>query len=755
MSGVVLLGMNEGHPAQDVRLLSGAAWLASGRVGQVSLLDGSSAEVSAQVQVAPAGSVVDVVQAGTHAYAVDQSARTIRRIDGATFQVSPPEAPLGDAQSMTAFAGSGKLYVVDTRRGLIVNADPATGRALSRPTNFVAQIAPNTTGIDSDGRLWVADNTSGALFTVENGETARQMPGVTRSGRSILTMSGGKPVVVDPESREVLIIDPAARQVRTRIALDLRPGEDIQVSGSVHGDRTYVVGSRGVLTICELAKQSCSNAVGLRGGKLGAAVEAHDRLFVPDYGTGQVWIVDLGKQTVIAQPQVLKTGKEFQLLTRDGVVFFNDRDSAQAGVIHLDGGVENIAKYDEANPAKGLNTPISGVPQPAPPTPAEPPPPAQNPLPPNQPVPPVVPNPPVHPQQPGPRQPEPPRDPQEPQRPQEPERPQPPEEPGDPQQPTPPEKPVIHITMSRGSPVQNEDVTLKANDAKGVAPTEATWSFGDTKTGTGAMVGHKWADVGTYQVSVQVKMPDGQSATASRTVEVTKAPDTTVPSVVGQTEAAATAAITAAKLRVAVTKVASNTVAAGLVISQTPAGGALAPPQSTVRLTVSTGKRAAIDLLARAPGATWRSGAGALSYNGNDGDERGFALTRSGLALEDGSGGTYLETHPQWVANGYIEGTFTLPAPIIAGDRFRAKIGFIAVANPPSAGDATFIVSVIKNGVATTVSTTRDTGRDGNMPVLSIDLTPHAGATGIRLRVNAGADAAQDWASWIAPRIEG
>jgi hypothetical protein len=746
VGSAVLLGVDDGHRAQDVRLMSGTAWLASGKVGQMSLLDGSSAEVAAQVQVASTGSVIDVVQAGAHAYAVDQSARTIRRVDGATFEVSPPEAPIGDAQAMTAFAGSGKLYVVDTQRGLIVNADPATGRALSRPRNFVPQIAPNTTGIDSDGRLWIADNATGDLLTVEDGETAKPMRGVTKPGRSILTISNGKPVIIDPAERQVLIVDPAGRDVQAKIGLDLRPGEDIKVSGSPHGERTYIVASRGVVTICELEKQTCADAIGLSEGKLGAAVEAGNRLFVPDYNTGKVWIVDLQRQAVVAQPQVLRTGREFQLLTRDGMVFFNDRDSEQAGVIRLDGGVEDIAKYDVKDPKKGLNAPITGVPQspsqPAEPqSPAEPQPPVQNPLPPYQPNPPVTP-----PQQPVPPQvPEPPRPPDPP----------PPLNPPQPDNPAPPEKPVLQITLSKHSPVQGEDVTLKVNDTKGTAPTEATWSFGDTKTGTGAMVGHRWAEVGMYQVSVQVRMPDGQSATASRTVEVTKPPNTTVPSVIGQTEAAAKAAITNANLLPVVAKVASNTVAAGLVIAQNPAGGTLAPPKSNVTITVSTGRHAPVDLLARAPNAAWRSGAGTLPYNGNDGDNRGFALTRSGLQLEDGSGGTYLETHPQWVASGFIEGTYTLPAPIIAGDRFRAKIGFIAVANPPSAGDATFIVSVIKNGVVTPISTTRDTGRDGNMPVLNIDLTPHVGATGIRLRVNAGADAAQDWASWVGPRIEG
>jgi WD40 repeat protein/beta-lactam-binding protein with PASTA domain len=64
----------------------------------------------------------------------------------------------------------------------------------------------------------------------------------------------------------------------------------------------------------------------------------------------------------------------------------------------------------------------------------------------------------------------------------------------------------------------------------------------------------------------------------------------TVPDVAGQTQTAATAAITGASLTVgAVTQQCSETVAAGAVISQNPEAGAQAPFGSAVALTVSTG----------------------------------------------------------------------------------------------------------------------------------------------------------------------
>ena len=70
-------------------------------------------------------------------------------------------------------------------------------------------------------------------------------------------------------------------------------------------------------------------------------------MLIPDYTHGRVRIVDLKEKRVLAQPTVLTPAPlRFQLLARDGIVFFNDPDSERAGVIRLDGSVIHIAKYD-------------------------------------------------------------------------------------------------------------------------------------------------------------------------------------------------------------------------------------------------------------------------------------------------------------------------------------------------------------------------------------------------------------------------
>jgi hypothetical protein len=62
VGGLIAAGVHGGYSATRSRMLSGSVWLASAQPGQLTLLDGASAEVAAQVQVAPKGNRLDVVQ---------------------------------------------------------------------------------------------------------------------------------------------------------------------------------------------------------------------------------------------------------------------------------------------------------------------------------------------------------------------------------------------------------------------------------------------------------------------------------------------------------------------------------------------------------------------------------------------------------------------------------------------------------------------------------------------------------------------
>lgn len=185
------------------------------------------------------------------------------------------------------------------------------------------------------------------------------------------------------------------------------------------------------------------------------------------------------------------------------------------------------------------------------------------------------------------------------------------------------------------------------------------------------------------------------------------------------------------------------------------------PPLQAARIRPSTIARigpSTIALIDAAPSARWTANAGGvgstieLPWSGSDGDSRGFALWRDNATLEDGSTQPrVLETHPQWAPNGEIIGAFELAWPIENGDRFKAQVGFLKGA---TAGQAEFVVSSNHGGSEIVLAQVPDSGNDGVLKTIDVDLSQAAGARLVVLTVKAGPTAAQDWAVWVAPRIE-
>ena len=775
----VFLGAGHGYPVQNVHQLPGSAWLASSQAGQLTLLDGASAQVAAQVQAGPAGHVLDVVQQGSTAYAIDETAGTLRRVDGATFALSVPATPFPDATSgLTAFADARHVYALDTRRGLLTTADPRTLATAGAPLPLAGQLSAGAATLDDAGRFWLIDGATGDLTRVADGKKQVHR-GVAMPGRDLLAIVNGDPVVVDTAGRKAVSVDPGDGSPTGTLELDLRPTDTVAVSGSPHANRLYVVASRGVLDICDLSAHDCSDTVALDSDNndLGAAVESGNRVFVPDYTTGQVWVIDLTQHTIVATAQVLSPAVKFQLLTRDGIVFFNDPNSERAGVISLDGAVTQVAKYDPADPTKGLpghqpssQAATTALTQAKPTSaPSSKTPPSKAPPSSSRPTPPTTPPSgaggstllPTTPQPTGPSS-----------------------TPSrilvsSPSQ-SPPSTPAAGSTTGAGSPTspsstpsptkgpatltitlsnadlkfgQTENLSVKADD--GTAVNTAHWTYGDGQSGDGATVSHAWARPAgaqqqTFQVTVTVVLTDGRHAQTSMSLTVNHPDTATVPSVVGQDETTARQNVASAGLTSAISMVVNNSVPIGQVIAQSPVGGGTVAWGSLVTLTVSSGPAQPWDMYAHAcDSASWSSGSGALTCPGGAGDTTGFVLPRpecwnftDGHCYAD-----IVETHPQWVDNGMIRGVYTLPRQIIPGDHFRTTLGFMLPNSGPSKALVTFRVFISGQQVGSWDLSSMD---QKVIPV-DEDLSRFAGATQITLEVDAHGSVGQCWSSWITP----
>jgi len=164
------------------------------------------------------------------------------------------------------------------------------------------------------------------------------------------------------------------------------------------------------------------------------------------------------------------------------------------------------------------------------------------------------------------------------------------------------------------------------------------------------------------------------------------------------------------------------------------------------------------DFIDHASEAQWSSGAGVLPFPGDPSDSRGFARYVYNALLEDGSTWSrVLETHPQWVAGGWIMGVYpqqTVPP----NSQLTVRIGFLSGATGTDGAEFDVYfdeyrgvnVAPLRHTILSKVATL-----DGKLDLVTADLSPVAGKKGnFILRVYAGKTSNRDWAVWAEARIE-
>jgi hypothetical protein len=182
------------------------------------------------------------------------------------------------------------------------------------------------------------------------------------------------------------------------------------------------------------------------------------------------------------------------------------------------------------------------------------------------------------------------------------------------------------------------------------------------------------------------------------------------------------------------------------------AGNQTTAPNKTVTLASAL----LYDFVQQANSASWTSGAGALPFGGSDVDPKGFALWRTNPVLDSGPfAGRALETHPQWVNNGYIKGAYAniaTPAYVVAAsDVFRARMGLL---QGGTAGKVKFRVLIQPQGSGEAVLGEVADTYDGSLKTLQVSLAAWAGKRAtFTLEVQANPTSSQAWATWVEAKL--
>ncbi|MDT7789024.1 MAG: hypothetical protein QOF58_7443, partial [Pseudonocardiales bacterium] len=340
-----VLVVGPGYEAAQVHMRTGTVWLASTQTGEATLVDGASAEVKSHVPVATAGTALSVVQRGTAAVVLNRATGQLSNVDSATEQASPPVDVLPPSEGLVALPGPDVLHVADVHSGQVASVDTASLATRNKAQRLADAFKPENVVVDGRGRLWALDDNSGDLVWLNNGER-RSRGTATKSVR--LTVTNGKPALVDSEHGTVELLNPETGNVARSIQLGV-PAGAVAIGGSADRARVLIATGQGELTSCAFDTGCAAPVqVGAAGAGLGTPIEVDNRAVVPDYSTGQATIVDLATSRVVAQRQLFDKPTRFELIARDGIVFFNDPDGNTAGVLDLSGDTKMITKYTPA-----------------------------------------------------------------------------------------------------------------------------------------------------------------------------------------------------------------------------------------------------------------------------------------------------------------------------------------------------------------------------------------------------------------------
>jgi hypothetical protein len=329
-----VLAGSDGFPVTRSELVGGGAWLASPGQGVVTLLDGAAEQVVGAVRVpGPAGAGFSVVQAGSSAYVLGGADGTVSRVDGATYAVSAP-VRFGAGGSVQVSAGRSSTYVIDGARQSASVVDPTTLR-VRETLALASRPGPGQSVVDNEDRLWVVDRGGVAWFDA-TGKHVRPDAG---GPDSRLLLVHGRPVVVDLARARVASLADTGRPLAWS-CLDVPADREPQLLGSTALGRVVAAApATGGLVIAGTGRDDCGRSltVGRPGDEFGPLVEAAGYLLVPNRSSGRAAIVDTTTRRLVAELPVVRTGHRLELVTKDGLVFYNDLDGDRAGVLRFDG----------------------------------------------------------------------------------------------------------------------------------------------------------------------------------------------------------------------------------------------------------------------------------------------------------------------------------------------------------------------------------------------------------------------------------
>lgn len=362
MTGLLISGLHDAYPTTRVIQDSGLAWVASDQIGSLTLLDGIAEQPVVNIRVAHSdGDPLLAAQAGQAGVALDETTGRLTQISDSYATLTTSESLTRAGTAVQLLAGSQWVYVVDANDSAVSVYGLGSLTPTGGPQPFGQGPSDDTAVVDTAGRLWVLDQSTGAL-TWFSGTGGRHAVRTFSPGQATLVLADGQPAIIDPDARLAYLVGPGGGTTTGPLALGPEAESGTLYSGAATGQVLMAINSiRGTYQTCTFTVGSCGPLLhaAFADDRLGPAVSADNRVFVPDYSTGTAWVLNPTGATPPVHTGTLTGPGPFDLFASNGLVFYNNPSTPQAGTIASSGASNPITKYSTPSPT------TTGTPRPS------------------------------------------------------------------------------------------------------------------------------------------------------------------------------------------------------------------------------------------------------------------------------------------------------------------------------------------------------------------------------------------------------
>ncbi|WP_112137337.1 fibronectin type III domain-containing protein [Glycomyces dulcitolivorans] len=318
---------NEGEDA--------SLWLWTTPLGELARVNGLTAATDVRLDVTDAmGNAVQVEQTDSHLLLREIATGKVSAIDLSTLELTGSAETAPGEGVRVALSDEG-AFIIDQTQGLVNQVDPATLSAIGDPLQFPAGLTGGA--FDATGMLWIGVPREGTIVQIEpqdSGAKTLATEVVAQPRQELaLTVLGDGVAVLNSTAKEMTTIRSDGRRAVT--AIELAGPTETAVSSPGTVASVTVTDPPSIVTVDDDQTRTFQIAAGA-SELLGASVEFHERIYVPDGASGIVWVYDL-EGNELQRIEIDSGGGPVELYHTGDTLFANAVNTNAAVVVSADG----------------------------------------------------------------------------------------------------------------------------------------------------------------------------------------------------------------------------------------------------------------------------------------------------------------------------------------------------------------------------------------------------------------------------------